>query len=196
MGNGGGKPVEPSKSWDAFQQHVLALNTVIAQNNSFLRAYMKMSELRIEYRLNTEGYMPDFLCRYYFRERTTVSVVYRFHHGKSESGLEDSSFLRYDSADLFMTMSAQLLKVLDEMQVFNRQFREHISKSKTLPESLRKQGVSEMDLNLCGICFERPMDAIMACKHAYCEQCAKDWLQKSDECPMCRQTIKRNSYFL
>ena len=41
-------------------------------------------------------------------------------------------------------------------------------------------------MNLCGICFERPMQVVMQCKHAYCEECAKSWLNKSDECPMCR----------
>ena len=51
-------------------------------------------------------------------------------------------------------------------------------------------------MNLCCICFERPMQVVLECQHAYCETCSDGWQNKSDECPICRKQIKRNEIYL
>lgn len=52
------------------------------------------------------------------------------------------------------------------------------------------------DMNLCCICFERPMQLVLDCHHAYCEKCAEGWHEKSTECPLCRSEVNRNESFL
>jgi len=39
---------------------------------------------------------------------------------------------------------------------------------------------------MCQICFERQIETLLPCFHAYCARCIDDWRAKDDTCPMCR----------
>jgi E3 ubiquitin-protein ligase CHFR len=50
----------------------------------------------------------------------------------------------------------------------------------------------------CGICYLIMHQAVtlMPCLHSYCGGCFSDWLQRSKECPNCRESVievKKNS---
>ena len=200
MGNSEPRPNNPHENWTSFQLHIETLNELIDRNTNFLKTFLKIRELRMECRINYSGLMPEFICRKFFKSRTTVNVLYRYSEPHmSESGLEEPEFIQYNNAEQFLTLSANLLQIFEELVQFNQEMRQtfQLKSSQSQSNSLKKsQTFSEYDLYVCGICFERPMQAVMPCKHAYCEQCAQDWLKKSDECPMCRQQIKRDSYFI
>jgi formate dehydrogenase maturation protein FdhE len=55
------------------------------------------------------------------------------------------------------------------------------------------------ELKLCYICFERPLDKVLACTHAFCTFCIDSWseVKDRDDCPVCRQVReKRDSFSL
>mmetsp|Transcript_85748 Transcript_85748/g.255624 ORF Transcript_85748/g.255624 Transcript_85748/m.255624 type:complete len:323 (-) Transcript_85748:82-1050(-) len=56
----------------------------------------------------------------------------------------------------------------------------------------RKAPVLELDeLVLCPICMQviYRCVALTPCSHNFCMACCSDWMQKSDECPVCRRNI-------
>lgn len=71
------------------------------------------------------------------------------------------------------------------------------SKMKADSQMVTVTPVDELsDMNLCCICFERPMQVVLDCHHSYCEKCAEGWQEKSTECPLCRKEIKRDEFYL
>jgi hypothetical protein len=96
MGNGEAKPLQPNANWDNFQQHIIQLNHCLNQNRSFLKAHMKLREMRLEARFVSSNYVPDFITKKWFASRTTVSLIYRFNlYDESESGLEDDEHVQW-----------------------------------------------------------------------------------------------------
>ena len=42
----------------------------------------------------------------------------------------------------------------------------------------------------CAICLgSRTSDCVLACTHAFCKDCVRDWVAQDPTCPMCRQPI-------
>jgi len=38
----------------------------------------------------------------------------------------------------------------------------------------------------CVICMERSATIMLTCLHCFCDECLKEWQQKSETCPLCR----------
>jgi len=41
----------------------------------------------------------------------------------------------------------------------------------------------------CTICMDGRFEVVLHCSHSFCEQCFLFWQQKSDTCPICRQSV-------
>lgn len=97
-------------------------------------------------------------------------------------------------------------KIIDELALSRQGFEETLlAKNKELEatkqekEKVRAQKeevvtqvteVLENELQ-CIICSELFIKAvILNCAHSFCSHCIKQWRQKKDECPICRQTIR------
>ncbi|XP_053301407.1 E3 ubiquitin-protein ligase rnf8 isoform X2 [Pleuronectes platessa] len=89
-------------------------------------------------------------------------------------------------------------KVIDELAHSRQGFEEIISaKNKELEVTKEeKEKVTQVTEVLenelqCIICSELFIEAvILNCAHSFCCYCIKQWRQKKDECPMCRQAIQ------
>ena len=46
--------------------------------------------------------------------------------------------------------------------------------------------------SLCPICEERKVEISLPCSHFFCEQCIKQWVIKSESCPLCRCKLKHS----
>jgi hypothetical protein len=127
MGNGEAKSLQPDANWENFQQHIFQLNQCLNQNRSFLKAHMKLREMRLEARFVSSSYVPNFIAKKWFESRTTVSLIYRFNlNDESESGLEDDEHVQW-RADQFLAVSENLLDILSELRHYNDQFRKTFS---------------------------------------------------------------------
>lgn len=87
-----------------------------------------------------------------------MTLLYRFNpYDESESGLEDPEHIQWTS-DQFLDVSGDLLKILQELVFYNEEFRRRTTKLlRSKPSRDLPILDSEIDMNLCGICFERPM---------------------------------------
>ena len=50
----------------------------------------------------------------------------------------------------------------------------------------------EDESSFCPICEENKVNLSLPCNHFFCEQCIKDWIIKSETCPLCRLKLKQN----
>ncbi len=100
-----------------------------------------------------------------------------------------------------MELSVSLARILEELVHFNEEFRLRVSSSRMKKQSplatpTRVTDTGE-DYNLCGICFDKPMQVVLNCSHSFCETCVNNWQVKSLECPLCRHLSERkNSVFV
>jgi hypothetical protein len=64
-----------------------------------------------------------------------------------------------------------------------------------LSSSMTEKDISTMgldDSSFCPICVEKRVDISLPCSHFFCEECIKDWLIKSETCPLCRLKLQYN----
>ena len=61
--------------------------------------------------------------------------------------------------------------------------------------AMKKEDVDNLGIDessLCPICDERKVEISLPCSHFFCEQCIKQWVIKSDSCPLCRCKLKHS----
>ena len=50
-----------------------------------------------------------------------------------------------------------------------------------------------LDSDLCPICNEKKFNISLPCKHFFCQDCIKNWMIKSETCPICRTKLKKEN---
>ena len=119
---------------------------------------------------------------------------------------------KFRSVKAFMERVSSLNDCLDNIEAFTRQVRKlQISTPGGDPEEINDNKAAASDsaieeekkddfaksppvkkdslaseINTCSICFDRQIEKVLTCYHAYCQPCIDDWKQRDDSCPMCR----------
>jgi hypothetical protein len=102
--------------------------------------------------------------------------------------------LMFDSVKEFIRAVRPVNELLSFLKSVNKEFKKHvkIQKQKQLNKIEESKtndldsSSSDYDFNLCGICFELPMEVVLECSHSFCERCIHDWRKKHNTCPLCR----------
>jgi E3 ubiquitin-protein ligase RNFT1 len=47
----------------------------------------------------------------------------------------------------------------------------------------------------CAICQDAPSGPLrLECSHIFCERCVSEWLERERTCPMCRCTVRHDTF--
>ena len=55
------------------------------------------------------------------------------------------------------------------------------------------EDIDTLDSDLCPICNEKKFNISLPCKHFFCQDCIKNWMIKSETCPICRCQLKKEN---
>lgn len=70
---------------------------------------------------------------------------------------------------------------------------EKASKRFLQKEILTRRREKEVNRPQCILCLEPRMNtSLTPCGHLFCWNCLLDWLDERDECPLCRETLKKS----
>ena len=156
--------------------------------------------------------------------KTTVLVQFSFVGGEAAQGdseLQDMVNIRqFRSVKAFMSSVKSLVNVLENIDSFSREVRktsllakrgereqqeEHKGGAASALIVEETKGLSrgeeedlfarQSELNLCSICFDRTIERVLSCYHAFCQPCIDDWRTRSQTCPMCRQDENERGSF-
>jgi len=115
-------------------------------------------------------------------------VIPLLPNGVDSEGLEGSSAANGGSAS---AQSSQLAPVEDEVKTRG----EDLGQIEVLPQECLK-ALTRIHSDSCTVCLEEYEDGItvkvLPCRHAFHNDCIQPWLaQRSDQCPTCKQSIRR-----
>ena len=57
----------------------------------------------------------------------------------------------------------------------------------------KMEDIDTLDSDLCPICNEKKLNISLPCKHFFCQDCIKNWMIKSETCPICRCKLKKEN---
>lgn len=118
-----------------------------------------------------------------------------------------SNHSNYSNQSNYLPIERNLKKIKNQNIVENE---ESLKSDKSEEERIEKSEI-ECDIHTnfhqsfqnhlqCSICFDELDNpfSVTSCMHTFCEKCIKDWKRVSDECPLCKKTIRnlKKNYLL
>lgn len=92
-----------------------------------------------------------------------------------------------------VTLCQLVISAIYHMQEYatKDRFSQIVSEKKTLP---RKTTIEKNKTVPCSLCLEpRQQTSLTTCGHLFCWDCILDWLDEREECPICREKIKKSN---
>lgn len=88
-------------------------------------------------------------------------------------------------------MESTLQELRQIVESKNKELLKQQEETKRVKEETRKTVIEQMeDEFTCIICQDLFIDSTtLSCAHSFCEHCLQTWLQKKNNCPICRQLI-------
>ena len=69
-------------------------------------------------------------------------------------------------------------------------YENRLLKKYTILNETERERLGSEDAYLCPICDENKIDISLPCSHFFCENCLKEWMKKSNTCPLCRLKLE------
>ena len=102
---------------------------------------------------------------------------------------------------VYTTKLNKLIESVPSYHMVKKNYETIISESKFLLNMLEKitntdSTSLDVEINVCGICFEENNLSLTKCGHIYCKECISIWLNKSNNCPTCQKQLTINDVFI
>ena len=80
--------------------------------------------------------------------------------------------------------------VMNSISIF---YEEKLEERLTRLSSKTSKSYGEDESSFCPICEENKVNLCLPCSHFFCEECIKDWVKKSETCPLCRIKLNKKT---
>ncbi|KAH8349976.1 hypothetical protein KR084_010706 [Drosophila pseudotakahashii] len=187
---------------DSFFQRLLQkLDTYVA-NHEEIRAEAKPQLKKIIQRLR---HSPSYVkalhkslfyldaSKYQLSKRTTgINYVLIRHWLQPEFSLYGYKIL---GVITFLQVSVSL--AISGWDAWREHKRQQLEQIRQVGKKFLQQGSSEKDVDpdapQCILCLEpRSNSSLTPCGHIFCWSCLLEWLEERDECPLCRESLKKS----
>ncbi|EDW92853.1 peroxisome biogenesis factor 10 [Drosophila yakuba] len=188
-----------------FQRLMQKLDTYVA-NNEEIRPEVKPQLKKIIQRL---GQSPSYVkalhkslfyldaSKYQLSKRTTgINYVLIRHWLQPEFSLYGYKIL---GVITFLQVSVSL--AISGWDAWREHKRQQLESIKQAGKKFLQRGSSVKDVDpntpQCILCLEpRSNSSLTPCGHIFCWSCLLEWLEERDECPLCRESLKKSQVIL
>ncbi|CAI2366223.1 unnamed protein product [Moneuplotes crassus] len=130
------------------------------------------------------------------KNKVTINLTLNFEKPKEEAKGIPALNLGLDSEDFTIVKSLSLVQfyeIAEELIIALKYFKLRQKESEMIQRLTDLEEFNQEIDKHCVICLENPNDIVLACTHAYCDKCIKEWRMYHRSCPLCRHSIYQGS---